>query len=84
MSDKNESACSANEDIGENDGNSENIHETGNDAAPKSCTEQPTAEKLPVSHDTLIRMMDCPSLPSHKYFTSSIPVDATFTLSEDE
>ena len=32
----------------------------------------------------MIQMMDCPGLPSHKYITSSMPAEETFTPSEDE
>ena len=84
LSEKTDSACSATEDVEEDDRNSANIDENESDEASQCCMEQLTVEKLPVSHDTVIRMMDIPGLPSHKYITSSMPGEETFTLSEDE
>lgn len=79
-----ESPCLANEYLEEDDGKLVNTNETVNDEVLTSSAEQQTAEKRPVVHDTLIRMIDCPNLSSNKYFTSSVPADATFALSEDE
>ena len=39
---------------------------------------------LPISHDTLSRMMDCPGLPTTPFFTADPPKEAQFKLSEDE
>jgi hypothetical protein len=41
-------------------------------------------KQLPISHDTLSRMMDCPGLPTTTYFIMEPPKEAHFQLSEDE
>ena len=39
---------------------------------------------LPIPHDTLSKMMDCPSLPTTSFFIMDPQVEAKFRLSEDE
>ena len=70
---------------GDEEWNSDNFDRLDDvsDNRSEPANSESNTNTLPVSHDTLSRMMDCPSLPS-TFFIANLPRKATFLLSEDE
>ncbi len=69
----------------DNDGwNSDNFDHMDNESeGAKERKNVVDINDLPVPHDTLSRMMDCPSLPTTSFFIADPQREAQFRLSED-